>query len=958
MRLVFLRQIKHTTRTVAPHRDDVGCRGLERWFTEKKPSTFNTLCSLQHLASGIVKATMSLPRIWWKDQTTWRSLLYRGDLISLDRLEDMFRSLEETTVKTWKGSVLRGRHLHVDYDTIKEDLAADDIGYCFLNDPRNKAFHHRTILLETITDDPELRDVFLLKQGSSYLWKADALRGWLTDYSVLQGLLMLRCEMLAGGPARATEMGSMKFRSTATRRVRNLSVLGTHLAMLTTYHKSGAMTGTDRLIPHSIDAFTADLIIQSLAIARPFAEMAAQVCFPQRADIHALYRDGLFVNFDRPFDTDTLSELMRRHTQPSMGVGLTINPWRHISIAFRRKLCRGASDLFEDEQDLESVDALMSGHSRAQENRTYGISAESLAGPGEDILPLYLTASTDWHVVTHTVPGGVMLPYEEAMGKYFADLTRVGVIGHIQQARKPSSAVTEERVSHLISEMVVPIIGQEIQSAVKDALTQVMAQLHIAPPDEVPRTVGDSARRASSSMTGQEAKKRAMPSPSSPSAASPTHSPLSRAALRRQRKSTLSSSSSSSGGSMHASVHRSTPPFRPARPSVSPSLLPPPFSPEIMEELALAPTVPIDQELAEDRALEVIGGLVQKPFVDWSCTSQREAMMAVLSCRTDVIAVLPTNAGKSMLMIVPSILEEDMVTVGILPLKSLLFDFQRKLDKMGVAYEIWTGDGHGRLGGQKNLILVLIDQVIKPSWRQAIAELNETRAVRRYVFDEAHYALTASNFRDCLQDVYAIRQFSAQFVLMSGTIPPTSEESLKTSFGLLNDTKTIRADLTGRPEIQYILEPLRDSWEQIFLRTQQILEHEVAEFRPVDRGLVFVPFKEKGFLLARYLHCQFYCGGGDLTDDVRRDVYQKWVSGHHKVMVCTSAFGAGNDYPHVRVVIHAGNPYELVGYIQESGRAGRDKAHARSHVLPGPWPLKRPLLPSSAPHAAWVLSRG
>jgi hypothetical protein len=53
-------------------------------------------------------------------------------------------------------------------------------------------------------------------------------------------------------------------------------------------------------------------------------------------------------------------------------------------------------------------------------------------------------------------------------------------------------------------------------------------------------------------------------------------------------------------------------------------------------------------------------------------------------------------------------------------------------------------------------------------------------------------------------------------------------------------------------------------------------------------------------------------------------------------MVCTSAFGVGNDYPHTRFVIHAGNPFEMIGYIQEVARAGRDKEMATCILVPTP----------------------
>lgn len=63
-------------------------------------------------------------------------------------------------------------------------------------------------------------------------------------------------------------------------------------------------------------------------------------------------------------------------------------------------------------------------------------------------------------------------------------------------------------------------------------------------------------------------------------------------------------------------------------------------------------------------------------------------------------------------------------------------------------------------------------------------------------------------------------------------------------------------------------------------------------------------------------------------------IHKRWLTGVHKIMVCTSAFSSGNDYPHTRVVIHAGTPVEMVGFIQEIGRAGRDKDTSECYVIP------------------------
>lgn len=409
MRLAFLAEIKQIAKQQYGGHDHLACDEIQAWFTEKHYSPFNTICTLQHMATSITMGTMSMPSIWWKDRKTFRRMLYRGDDIEFSKIQEMFIAMEKETIDLWENKILMGlTHLRIPYtEAIHEDLSNTTTGYCFLNDSRNTAFvEARTIFFKAIWSNKALKAQFVrILDTGDVQWNILALREWLSNYAQFSKLLLLRCEMLGGGPGRGTELTNMSYRSTQTRRRRNLSVLDNHLAIIRTYHKLGALSGKDKLIPHSLDAVTSDLMIQDLALVRPFAEWVAMKCF-DNVEVQQLYQYKLFVNIDKLFTTNDMSNAMKQYTINHIGTALTINPWRHIAIAFRRKLCIKATKFFDEETETnDTVAVLQLGHSRQVENMRYGVTSDTLDGSSEDVLPLYLDASTHWQVECKVVPG-------------------------------------------------------------------------------------------------------------------------------------------------------------------------------------------------------------------------------------------------------------------------------------------------------------------------------------------------------------------------------------------------------------------------------------------------------------------------------------------------------------------------------------------------------------------------
>jgi ATP-dependent DNA helicase RecQ len=78
-----------------------------------------------------------------------------------------------------------------------------------------------------------------------------------------------------------------------------------------------------------------------------------------------------------------------------------------------------------------------------------------------------------------------------------------------------------------------------------------------------------------------------------------------------------------------------------------------------------------------------------------------------------------------------------------------------------------------------------------------------------------------------------------------------------------------------------------------------------------------------------------------LQPETKKNVQGSFVWGKLRVIVATNAFGMGIDKPDVRLVIHADIPGSLENYLQEAGRAGRDREVARCVLLYTPEDVER-----------------
>jgi hypothetical protein len=205
--------------------------------------------------------------------------------------------------------------------------------------------------------------------------------------------------------------------------------------------------------------------------------------FPEKLSLVRSYGEMMFMNFASEFTADQLSNVMRSVTEPVVGWAITVSVWRHLNIAWKRKLCQGTFSIFEQEVS-QSIHAWQSGHSPTVEKNIYGLSPDAMLGASEDVIHLFLEASTDWQKEFKVVPGGLGLSYCTATTDHFDNLIKQDIIKSTKRRAQSTDAsgthhlainvIRDLQRSNAKSEVTMIETQKEMLAQIKQLSSQVM----------------------------------------------------------------------------------------------------------------------------------------------------------------------------------------------------------------------------------------------------------------------------------------------------------------------------------------------------------------------------------------------------------------------------------------------------------------------------------------------------
>ncbi|KAI6777557.1 uncharacterized protein J7T54_004107, partial [Emericellopsis cladophorae] len=336
--------------------------------------------------------------------------------------------------------------------------------------------------------------------------------------------------------------------------------------------------------------------------------------------------------------------------------------------------------------------------------------------------------------------------------------------------------------------------------------------------------------------------------------------------------------------------------------------------------------------------------LYNNPSMQLRRPGQREAILAALGPRAaeQVVVVLATGSGKTLLVMLSAMLKGAGTTILILPTVALRSNILERLREAGVKAIVWA-PGESRAAP---LVIVSAEAACTRGFLDYAFRLEAQQRLDRIVVDECHLTLTATFRKSMVRLGSFVRQVRTQSVWLTATLPPSFEEAFARQNFLVRPR--IVRESTNRANVRYRIERYRGPGT-LCDQTVDFVRNLLASGGGLEldrdttqddsygkaRMIIYCPTLDAVTELAEALGCLMYVGDREMMSSEDKDAaIERWLHpAGSPVIVATSALGVGFDYPHVRWVVHAGPPRRMTDFSQESGRAGRDRKPAESIIL-------------------------
>ena len=314
---------------------------------------------------------------------------------------------------------------------------------------------------------------------------------------------------------------------------------------------------------------------------------------------------------------------------------------------------------------------------------------------------------------------------------------------------------------------------------------------------------------------------------------------------------------------------------------------------------------------------------------------QESVINAVLDGR-DILAVMPTGAGKSLCYQVPAMLLSG-ITLVISPLISLMQDQVKALNEAGVDAAFINSslsekEMHDTFKnaskGQYKIIYVAPERLMS----EGFVRLAKGVEISMITVDEAHcISQWGQDFRPSYMDIAEfVNVLDKRPIISAFTATATQNvrEDIICSLGLTNPYFLV----TGFDRENLFFQVDKPQNKERFIL-------DFIERHRGESGIIYCATRKNvdslyTLLKKRNISVAKYHAGMSIEE--RKQMQDDFVFDYTSIVIATNAFGMGIDKSNVRFVIHYNMPSSMENYYQEAGRAGRDGLNSECILLFSP----------------------
>ena len=314
---------------------------------------------------------------------------------------------------------------------------------------------------------------------------------------------------------------------------------------------------------------------------------------------------------------------------------------------------------------------------------------------------------------------------------------------------------------------------------------------------------------------------------------------------------------------------------------------------------------------------------------------QEAVINAILEGR-DILAVMPTGAGKSLCYQVPAMLLSG-ITLVISPLISLMQDQVKALNEAGVnAAFINSSLSEKELNdtfknaykGHYKIIYVAPERLMS----EGFISFAKSVEISMVTVDEAHcISQWGQDFRPSYMDIAEfINIFDKRPIISAFTATATQNvrEDIICSLGLSDPYFLV----TGFDRENLFFQVDKPQNKERFIL-------DFIERHRGESGIIYCATRKNVDSLYTLLRKQHISVGkyhAGMSNEERKQMQNDFVFDYTSIVIATNAFGMGIDKSNVRFVIHYNMPSSMENYYQEAGRAGRDGLNSECILLFSP----------------------